>query len=54
MPLNPGQIVHNRYRIARLLGKGGMGAVYRAWDLNLNIPVAVKEMVPQPLSLIHI
>lgn len=25
-----------------------MGAVYRAWDLTLNIPVAVKEMVPQP------
>jgi serine/threonine-protein kinase len=48
MPLNPGQIVHNRYRIARLLGKGGMGAVYRAWDLNLNVPVAIKEMVPQP------
>ncbi len=48
MPLAPGQIVHNRYRIARLIGKGGMGAVYRAWDLTLNVPVAVKEMVPQP------
>ncbi|MFN3762868.1 MAG: serine/threonine-protein kinase, partial [Anaerolineae bacterium] len=48
MPLPSGQIVHNRYRIARLLGQGGMGAVYRAWDLNLNIPVALKEMLPQP------
>ena len=48
MPLSSGQIVHNRYRIARLLGQGGMGAVYRAWDLNLNIPVALKEMLPQP------
>ncbi|MGC8945253.1 MAG: hypothetical protein ACP5N6_03740, partial [Anaerolineae bacterium] len=46
--LTPGTIRHNRYRIARLLGKGGMGAVYRAWDLRLNVPVAIKEMVPQP------
>jgi serine/threonine-protein kinase len=25
-----------------------MGAVYRAWDLSLNIPVALKEMIPEP------
>ncbi len=48
MTLNTGQVVNNRYRIARLLGQGGMGAVYRAWDLSLNIPVALKEMVPEP------
>lgn len=46
--LNPGAILQNRYRITSLLAQGGMGAVYRAWDLNLNIPVAVKEMIPQP------
>jgi len=43
MPLNKGQVLQNRYRIVTLLGQGGMGAVYRAWDLNLSIPVAIKE-----------
>ena len=44
MPLAPGDVLHNnRYRIVRLLGQGGMGAVYRAWDTILEIPVAIKE-----------
>jgi serine/threonine protein kinase len=43
MPYLPGQIVANRYRIVKLLGQGGFGAVYRAWDLNLKIPCALKE-----------
>lgn len=43
MPLSTGQILNNRYRIVRLLGKGGFGAVYRSWDLNLNRPCALKE-----------
>ncbi|MCX8067357.1 MAG: hypothetical protein N3B68_06000 [Anaerolineae bacterium] len=41
-----GHLLQNRYRIEFLLGPGGMGAVYRAWDTWLDIPVAVKEMVP--------
>ncbi len=48
MPLTQGQTIRNRYRVARLLEQGGMGAVYRAWDLTLNIPVALKEMLPDP------
>lgn len=43
MPLAQGQVLNNRYRIAALLAQGGFGAVYRAWDLNLNSPVALKE-----------
>jgi len=46
--LNPGTMLQNRYRIVSMLGQGGMGAVYRAWDTRLNIPVALKEMTPQP------
>ena len=46
MPLQPGQILGDRYRIVKHLAEGGMGAVYRAWDLRLNISVALKEMVP--------
>lgn len=43
MALAVGQVVENRYRIAKLLGQGGFGAVYRAWDIRLNRPCALKE-----------
>ena len=42
MALDTGTVLQNRYRIARLVGQGGFGAVYRAWDLALQKPVAVK------------
>lgn len=43
--LAPDTLIHGRYRIIRAIGKGGMGAVYEAFDLRLQSPVALKQMV---------
>jgi serine/threonine protein kinase len=41
--LAPGTVLQERYRIVRLLGKGGMGAVYEVVDQRLDTTVALKE-----------
>lgn len=42
--LAPDTLIQNRYRVINLIGQGGMGAVYEAFDKRLNIRVALKQM----------
>lgn len=46
-PLTPGQSFGRRYHIKRMLGVGGMGAVYQAWDTELGVDVAIKLIRPE-------
>ncbi|MCY1055828.1 serine/threonine-protein kinase [Nannocystis sp. SCPEA4] len=41
-----GTLLANRYRITQSIGQGSTGAVYRADDLLMNRPVAIRILVP--------
>jgi serine/threonine-protein kinase len=45
--LVPGQVLGDRYQIKSQLGRGGMGEVWRAFDLKLRVEVALKAMLPE-------
>ena len=46
-PLQIGQQFGTRYHILKQLGIGGMGAVYQAWDAELEVAVALKVIRPE-------
>ncbi len=48
--LAPGQTVLE-YRIDKMLGGGGFGITYLAQDVNLQLPVAIKEYFPGDLAV---
>ncbi len=47
--LSVGQPFGSRYLILKVLGEGGMGAVYQAWDESLGVAVALKVIRPDVL-----
>ena len=48
--LRPGSVFANRYDVKEILGAGGMGVVYRAFDRELQEPVAIKTLRPEALA----
>ncbi|GAB3275356.1 serine/threonine-protein kinase [Actinocorallia lasiicapitis] len=47
-----GRLIAGRYRIHQLIGQGGMGLVWMAYDENLDRKVAVKEMLVESADAI--
>src|ERR1051326_151374 len=48
--LVPGTVLAERYHVVELLGAGGMGAVYKAFDRKLTRIVALKTILPEMAS----
>lgn len=44
--LEPGQVIDGKYRIVRLIGEGGMGAVFEGENVRISRRVAIKVLHP--------
>lgn len=45
--LCPGTVLHNNFRVERVIGQGGFGITYLGWDMTLERTVAIKEFFPR-------
>jgi WD40 repeat protein len=50
LQFEPGSVLGDRYQIRSLLGCGGMGEVWHAFDLKLRVEVALKGLRPELLA----
>ena len=48
--MQPGILLHGRYTVGKVLGFGGFGVTYIAWDNKLEQTVAIKEYLPGEFS----
>lgn len=48
--LQPGTLIHNRYRVERVLGAGGFGVTYMVTDTRENCIAAMKEYMPMDIA----
>lgn len=49
-PPLPGDVLSGRWEVLRLLGQGGSGLVFEAWDRELKVAVALKALRPDRVS----
>ena len=48
--VGPGELFAG-YRVESMVGRGGMGVIYRATDLSLERPIALKLIAPELAEL---